>query len=50
MKRLDDLDLRKQSDSEWAEEEYISKFEGTWIPFEYREKDDVEQYAIKKWI
>jgi type I restriction enzyme M protein len=38
MKRLDDLDLNKQSDAEFTGEKYISKFSGTWIPPEYRAK------------
>lgn len=62
MKRLDELDLKRQSDAEWVGEEYTSKFEGSWIPPEYRarreEKDtesdwarkqeDEKRYAIKK--
>ncbi|MBP9100920.1 MAG: N-6 DNA methylase [Nitrosomonas sp.] len=38
MKRLDELDLKRQSDAEWTGEKYISKFEGKWIPPEYRDK------------
>jgi type I restriction enzyme M protein len=38
MKRLDELDLKKQADAEWTGEFYLSKFEGTWIPPEYRAK------------
>jgi type I restriction enzyme M protein len=38
MKRLDELDLKRQSDAEWTGEKYISKFEGKWIPPEYRAK------------
>ena len=38
MKRLDELDLKKQADAEWTGEKYTSKFEGTWIPPEYRAK------------
>jgi type I restriction enzyme M protein len=38
MKRLDDLDLNKQSDAEFTGESYTSKFSGTWIPPEYRAK------------
>jgi type I restriction enzyme M protein len=38
MKRLDELDLKKQADAEWTGEKYMSKFEGTWIPPEYRAK------------
>ena len=38
MKRLDELDQKKQADAEWTGEKYTSKFEGTWIPPEYRAK------------
>ncbi|CCK78349.1 type I restriction-modification system subunit M [Desulfobacula toluolica] len=38
MKRLDEQDLKKQADAEWTGEPYTSKFEGTWIPPEYRPK------------
>ena len=40
MKRLDDLDLKKQADAEWADESYTSKFEGLWIPPTERQKID----------
>jgi type I restriction enzyme M protein len=36
MKRLDELDLKRQSDAEFTGEPYISKFEGRWIPPEHR--------------
>ncbi|MFA6928689.1 MAG: N-6 DNA methylase [Lentisphaeria bacterium] len=62
MKRLDELDHKKQADAEWTGEPYTSKFKGTWIPTEYRarreEKDtdaewlkkleDEQRYAIDK--
>lgn len=38
MKRLDELDLKKQADAEFTGEKYTSKFEGKWIPPEYRAK------------
>ncbi|MCC7135264.1 MAG: N-6 DNA methylase [Nitrosomonas sp.] len=38
MKRLDELDQKKQADAEWTSEKYTSKFEGKWIPPEYRAK------------
>jgi type I restriction enzyme M protein len=38
MKRLDELDQKKQADAEWTGEKYTSKFEGKWIPPEYRAK------------
>lgn len=51
MKRLDELDLKRQADAEWTEENYTSKFEGTWIPPEYRarreEKDTDADWAKK---
>ncbi|MCD9510451.1 type I restriction-modification system subunit M [Photobacterium phosphoreum] len=36
MKRLDELDLKKQVDAEWTNEPYKSKFEGKWVPPELR--------------
>jgi len=62
MKRLDELDQKKQADAEFTGEKYISKFSGTWIPPEFRAKSsdddtakekkkrmtDEKQYAIKK--
>lgn len=62
MKRLDDLDLKRQADAEWTEGNYTSKFEGSWIPPAYRarreEKDtdadwtkkleDEKKYQIEK--
>lgn len=38
MKRLDELDQKKQADAEFTGEKYFSKFEGKWIPPEYRAK------------
>ncbi|WP_434728564.1 type I restriction-modification system subunit M [Pseudomonas soli] len=38
MKRLDELDLKRQSDAEWTGEEYTSKFDGVWVPPERRTK------------
>ncbi|GJL65929.1 MAG: hypothetical protein NPIRA05_09000 [Nitrospirales bacterium] len=51
MKRLDELDQKKQADAEWTKETYTSKFEGTWIPPEYRAKlrdDDTQKETDKK--
>ena len=48
MKRLDELDLKKQSDAEFTGEDYTSKFMGTWIPLEYRNQPNPENYAIDK--
>ncbi len=43
MKRLDELDLKRQSDAEFTGEEYTSKFEGTWVPPEDRNRPEEQQ-------
>ena len=48
MKRLDELDQKKQADAEWTGEPYTAKFSGVWIPPEYRNHANPEQYAIEK--
>jgi Type I restriction-modification system methyltransferase subunit len=48
MKRLDELDLKRQSNAEWAGEKYASKFEGRWIPPEYRSQQEPEKFALDK--
>jgi type I restriction enzyme M protein len=48
MKRLDELDQKRQADAEWTGENYISKFTGTWIPPEYRNQPEPEKFAIEK--
>jgi type I restriction enzyme M protein len=48
MKRLDELDQTKQGDAKWTGEPYTSKFAGVWIPPEYRDRENPEQYAIAK--
>lgn len=48
MKRLDELDQKKQADADWTGDKYISKFSGSWIPLEYRKQEDAEKYAIAK--
>lgn len=48
MKRLDELDQKKQADAEWTGEKYASKFEGSWIPPEYRSQQEPEKFAIDK--
>jgi type I restriction enzyme M protein len=48
MKRLDELDHKRQADAEWTGEKYISKFEGSWIPPEYRNQPEPEKFAIDK--
>ncbi len=51
MKRLDELDQKKQADAEFTGEKYTSKFEGKWIPPEYRAKardDDTQKETAKR--
>mgnify|MGYP001277210124 FL=1 len=48
MKRLDELDQKRQADAEWTGEKYTSKFEGTWIPPEERNWPVTEQRPIAK--
>lgn len=43
MKRLDELDLNLQSDAEFTNEAYTSKFEGTWVSPEHRDKTKKDQ-------
>ncbi|MBI3771787.1 MAG: N-6 DNA methylase [Gammaproteobacteria bacterium] len=49
MKRLDEIDQKKQADAEWTGELYLSKFEGTWMPPQYRGQKDEKKYAIEKY-
>ena len=48
MKRLDELDQKRQADAEWTGEKYISKFDGSWIPPEERNWPVAEQRPIEK--
>lgn len=48
MKRLDELDQKRQADAEWTGEKYTSKFEGSWIPPEERNWPVAEQRPIDK--
>lgn len=48
MKRLDELDQKRQVDAEWTGEKYTSKFVGSWIPPEYRNQQEPEKFAIDK--
>ncbi len=48
MKRLDSQDQEKQAGAEFAGDSYTSKFSGTWIPPEYRDKEDSDNYAIER--
>lgn len=51
MKRIDEVELKKQADAEFTGETYESKFSGIWIPPEYRakilESDTEEQIKDK---
>ena len=47
MKRLDELDLKRQSDAEFTGEEYTSKFSGVWVPPEYRSKRTGRESALE---
>ncbi|MCY0109782.1 type I restriction-modification system subunit M [Pseudomonas monsensis] len=47
MKRLDELDQKKQADAEWTDEKYTSKFEGVWVPPEYRTKRSGSESAVE---
>jgi len=48
MKRLDELDQKRQADAEFTGEKYTSKFSGSWIPPEYRNQESPEQFAIER--
>jgi type I restriction enzyme M protein len=62
MKRLDELELKRQSDAEFTGEEYTSKFDGKWIPPRFRanlrdedspeerlkKQEDEKRYALEK--
>lgn len=48
MKRLDDLDRNRQASAEFTGESYVSKFEGTWIPPEYRTQSEPDKFAINR--
>ena len=48
MKRLDELDAKKQADAEFTGESYKSRFKGKWIPPEYRKQEDAKKFGINK--
>lgn len=48
MKRLDELDLKRQADAEFTGEPYTSKFIGTWVPPDFRNQPEPEKFAIDK--
>ena len=51
MKRLDELDLKRQADAEFTGEKYTSKFDGKWIPPRFRanlrDEDSAEERKKK---
>jgi type I restriction enzyme M protein len=48
MKRLDELDLKRQADADFTGDKYLSKFQGTWVPPEERNRPEAEQRRIEK--
>ncbi|SJM92474.1 type I restriction-modification system subunit M [Crenothrix polyspora] len=50
MKRLDDLDLKQQADAEFTGDAFTSRFAGSWVPPEYRDKTPEDQipFAVDK--
>lgn len=48
MKRLDELDLKRQSGAEFTGDKYASKFEGPWLLPEERNRPAAEQRPIDK--
>lgn len=50
MKRLDDLDLKQQADAEFTGDAFTSRFSGTWVPPEHRDKlkKDQKLFEVKK--
>jgi type I restriction enzyme M protein len=48
MKRLDELDLKRQSDADFTGERFVSRFEGQWIPPEFRSQEKPDQFAVDK--
>jgi len=50
MKRLDDLDLKQRQDAEFTGNTFKSRFDGTWVPPEHRDKKPKEQkpFRIKR--
>jgi len=48
MKRLDELDQKQMQDAEFTGEDYTSRFEGVWVPPEYRSKVTEHTGALEK--
>ena len=47
MKRLDDLDIKQQADAEFTGDAFTSRFSGTWVPPEHRDKPKKDQKVFK---
>jgi len=48
MKRMDELDSKRQADAEFTGEKFVSRFEGHWIPPEARNQSDPGRFAIER--
>ncbi|MEH6544675.1 MAG: N-6 DNA methylase [Porticoccaceae bacterium] len=48
MKRMDELDYKRQQDAEFTGESYISRFEGVWVPPEYRSNNLEKKSELEK--
>jgi len=50
MKRMDELDQKRQQDAKFTGEEYSSRFAGFWVPPEHRDKSakDQKPFRVKK--
>jgi len=48
MKRLDELDAKRQADAQWSGQPYRSRFSGQWIPPEERHLPAAQQRAISR--
>jgi type I restriction enzyme M protein len=46
IKRLDELDYNQQGDADFAGDTFTSRFAGTWLPPEYRDKPEKEQKLL----
>ncbi|EFK07432.1 N-6 DNA Methylase [delta proteobacterium NaphS2] len=47
MRRMDDLDLKQQADAEFTGEKFASRFAGTWVPPEHRNRPKEEQQPFE---
>lgn len=51
MKRIDDLELKKEQDAKFLGEPYISRFSGSWLPPEFRnleKEEEKEKHKVDK--